>query len=338
MFISDIIWYMVDGINSAWARFVNAAANAGYMTATAAVCFTLLVYVDYKFCKRTDKQFMTRMWFYAIPLDIFVLITVTSQFTHLIYYIDENNVYHRGPLYLVQPLFCAAYVIYSTVLAHFASRFLHKSRLIRKEILSLTTASLMALCGGVIQVFANDTPVLSMTLTVAMLFIYINVQSKQIYIDTLCGINNRRQFNIYIENILSRKPRNTNVYLLMMDIDRFKLINDTFGHTEGDYALVQVAEILSKVCQPNSDFVARYGGDEFAIVCYRKSVDEVEKIKFRIREELNIFNKLSDRPYDIVLSIGSAQLDVETDTPEQAIKKADEQLYIIKAQREKTAQ
>ena len=337
MFLSDIIWFIVDGSEGSAFRFVNVAANAGYLCSTAAVSFTLLVYVDYKFCRRTEKEFMVRMLFYALPLDVFILLTVTSQFTHLIYYVDDSNVYQRGPLYIVQVLLCAGYVIYATILAHLTSRILIKSRTVKKEIYSLTLASLMALSGGVIQSLVNDKPILSMTLTVAVLFIYINVQSKQIYIDTLCGINNRRQFNIYVDNLLSRRSYKKGIYLLMLDIDKFKLINDTYGHLEGDYALIQVAEILAKVCQENNDFTARYGGDEFAIICMRQDGDEVEKLKIRVKEEVNILNKLNDKPYDISISIGSSKLDPKTDNLESAIKNADEQLYSIKAAREEKA-
>ena len=338
MFLSDIIWYIVDGVDGPAFRFINVAASAGYLCSTAALSFTLLVYVDYKFCHRTEREFMVRMIFYALPLDVFILLTVTSQFSHLVYYVDANNVYHRGPLYIVQVLLCAAYVIYATVLAHLTSRFLIKSRTVKKEIYSLTLASLMALSGGIIQSLVNDKPILSMTLTVAVLFIYINVQSKQIYIDTLCGINNRRQFNIYVDNLLSHKNYKKSIYLLMLDIDKFKQINDTYGHIEGDYALIQVAEILAKVCQDNSDFTARYGGDEFAVICMRQCEDEVEKLKIKIKEEVNILNKLNDKPYDISISIGSSKLDPKTDNIESAITKADEQLYSIKSARKEKSE
>lgn len=334
MFISDIIWYLIEGTDGKLNRAVNIISCAIYLIMTVVIGYLLLVYIDYKYCKRTENQFYLRALLYSVPLVIFVLITLTSQYSGWIYYIDGNNNYHRGPAYFVQVLLSFGYVVYATVLAHVAARYFHNSRATKREISSLSIFSLMALCGGILQVAISEIPVLGMTLTVSVLYIYLSVQSKQIYIDTLCGINNRRQFNIYIDYVLSGRKRKQNVYLLMMDIDKFKLINDTYGHIEGDYALIKVAEILAKVCSDNDDFVARYGGDEFAIVCYRKTDEEIDKLKIRIIEELNIANKLSDKPYDILLSIGSAKLSVETDTQESAIMKADEQLYEIKAKRE----
>ncbi len=334
MFLSDINWFLVEGQEGKLFRFINVVSNGSYLLMTALMGFTLLIYVDLKYCKRTEVQASKRFFIYSLPLIAFMLLLATSQFSHLVFYVDANNNYQRGPLYIVQVAVAMFYVIYATILARMAARYIHRSRAVRKETFSLSAFSLMALGGGLVQMMIPTLPVLSMTLTVSILFIYLNVQSKQIYIDTLCGINNRRQFNIYIESVLNtKKKKKGDLYLLMMDIDKFKEINDTYGHTEGDFALINVAEILARVCARHDDFTARYGGDEFAIVCYRKEAEEVEGLKADILEEIKVFNETSEKPYKVSVSIGSARLEYDQDT-ESAINKADEQLYQIKAARE----
>jgi len=91
--------------------------------------------------------------------------------------------------------------------------------------------------------------------------------------DSLTGLANRRYLDSELSNLMDDVPPDGATHaLLIVDLDRFKQINDTLGHAAGDALLVHVSKILKKLTRP-SDFVARIGGDEFVIVC-RQSVDE----------------------------------------------------------------
>lgn len=89
--------------------------------------------------------------------------------------------------------------------------------------------------------------------------------------DYLTGLNNRRRLMHYLKDIYS----SDDAILVMMDLDNFKHINDTYGHEAGDKALIEVADILQKCFE--DDFIARMGGDEFMIVISEKNADEVKK-------------------------------------------------------------
>ena len=85
----------------------------------------------------------------------------------------------------------------------------------------------------------------------------------------------------------------------MIDLDRFKHINDTYGHAAGDRALMRMADALKRACAERNDFLARIGGDEFVLLCQRESEDEVRQTVDRLRGHLEALNALSDEPFDV---------------------------------------
>jgi len=112
------------------------------------------------------------------------------------------------------------------------------------------------------------------------------------YIDALTGIPNRRFFDEYLLREWKRAVRDKKcISLIMIDIDKFKLYNDTFGHQAGDHAMVQVAASLHKVVKRPGDLVARYGGEEFVAVLTDTDLDGACGVADCMRqavEELNI--------------------------------------------------
>lgn len=144
--------------------------------------------------------------------------------------------------------------------------------------------------------------------------------------DSLTDVNNRRAFDDALRREISRGVREkTAVSLLLMDIDKFKPYNDSFGHLAGDEALRQVAQILAAQARP-FDFVARYGGEEFAVVLARTGVDEAIVVAERLR--LAIQNA-SWANRGITISIGASTTGPEMEGT-KLIAQADEALYRVK--------
>lgn len=90
--------------------------------------------------------------------------------------------------------------------------------------------------------------------------VFVKVQNRQIATDALTGLNNRHQFNRQLARMLRRADRSVGFSLIIIDIDRFKAINDTYGHVCGDGAIIQVAEILKESSKQMDVFLARFGG------------------------------------------------------------------------------
>ncbi len=147
-------------------------------------------------------------------------------------------------------------------------------------------------------------------------------------LDPLTGLYNRRHFAESIENELERSRRyNHSIAFAMIDINRFKEINDTQGHQAGDRVLQEVARILKENIR-KIDFVVRYGGDEFLVV-FPETHDACDSFLERVEEALDELNSNSS-PVDfpLTLSIGSSLWEPHTAvTLEQAIAEADERMY-----------
>ncbi|MDZ7671653.1 MAG: diguanylate cyclase [Halanaerobiales bacterium] len=146
--------------------------------------------------------------------------------------------------------------------------------------------------------------------------------------DDLTGLANRRSFMDYFKQKLSQAKDNSDkLSLLMLDIDNFKDINDTFGHQRGDHVLKEVSIILTENVR-RKDLAARLGGDEFLVLLPNTDKDNAEKIAKRIKDDissLDIFNK----DYYTTVSIGGAALN-RNDDIESLLKRADDALYKAK--------
>ncbi len=149
--------------------------------------------------------------------------------------------------------------------------------------------------------------------------------------DGLTGIANRSALLDVLQERLARQPEGTPRFaLLFLDVDDFKSVNDTLGHVAGDGCLVAIAERLQSLVR-HDDTVARFGGDEFAILfCDAQSIEQVDDIVWRLRREINLPIELGDFVLSISCSIGVA-IDGGGDDAQVAFACADGAMYVDKA-------
>jgi len=153
--------------------------------------------------------------------------------------------------------------------------------------------------------------------------------------DGLTGLSNRRHFDEYLELEWRRAMREqSQLSLLMVDVDYFKSFNDTFGHLAGDEALRQVAEAIRSCCARPSDLPARYGGEEFALVLPNTSPGGARLLAEKLRQTVEAARIAHIMPeQDSVLSVS---IGLATQTPgigshcRQLISAADNALYQAK--------
>ncbi len=146
--------------------------------------------------------------------------------------------------------------------------------------------------------------------------------------DELTGLYNRRGFfTIAREFIALAARRKTKMFLLYMDVDDLKQINDTFGHHMGDQALLQLAEFINRTFR-TSDIKGRIGGDEFVVFPIDSSLDGVETALARMQKVLDEFNADADKPFRLSISSGMAFFDPEHPaTIEDLLMRADKLMY-----------
>ena len=153
-----------------------------------------------------------------------------------------------------------------------------------------------------------------------------------ISLDPLTGLNNRKQLSFFYDQWVRNRSEGDVLYVLMIDANKFKAINDNYGHIQGDKALKNIAEALRMGCRnlPKRANIARYGGDEFAVMFEANSGEIAEALKTGISENLKAVNLRTGIPFDLTVSIGIASSD-GTLTLKELIDKADEAMYEAKA-------
>ncbi|MEK9630000.1 MAG: sensor domain-containing diguanylate cyclase [Nitrospinota bacterium] len=150
--------------------------------------------------------------------------------------------------------------------------------------------------------------------------------------DGLTGLDNHQQMQALLKNEVIRSQRYSSpLSIIMLDIDHFKNVNDTYGHQMGDDILLDFATTMKKFCRSN-DVAARYGGEEFILILPETKVEGAKYIAERIREEMasqTFSYKGTD--FKVTVSCGIAEFDPERiKTPADLINIADQALYRAK--------
>lgn len=172
-------------------------------------------------------------------------------------------------------------------------------------------------------------------LTIQRANVYAEVL-KYATMDALTGLNNRRQFELRLNQEVSNSKRNsTPLCCMMLDVDYFKKVNDTYGHAAGDCVLKQVSELIKNEIR-EYDIACRYGGEEFFIILPQTNIKEASSVAQRLRKvieesKMDISEAGVDniKNINVTVSIGICAFESSM-TPEEFSRKADKALYEAK--------
>lgn len=279
------------------------------------------------FYKDKKKQILR-----VIPVLLVGLMLVLNIFNHQIFYIDEYNLYHHGNCLVL--FYLIIYMYFANIMG---TLFLaiKKEEIDGNEIKRLILFVSVPVITIIIQSLNYGITLTGVGHTIALLMIFLDGEKSNSTIDELTGINNRRAFSIFANKLFS--DSNNKMFLMLLDVNDFKKINDEYGHLMGDKALICIAAMLKKVVKKTDGnfFLARFGGDEFVIVGKVTSDDTIEKLINNIHKEEELANKNANCPYEIILSIGYA---IKKDTHvsvDDLIEEADVNMYINKKELKK---
>jgi len=153
--------------------------------------------------------------------------------------------------------------------------------------------------------------------------------------DPLTGLANRRRFDEAVANAVAAPPGSARQHaVFMLDLNRFKVINDVYGHPVGDQVLTVVADRIKGCVRRHVDVVARLGGDEFAIVAtHLFGVEEATSIALRVVEALKDPVRVGENEHTVGIGIGIAFFPQDADGQSELVRRADIALYRAKAER-----
>lgn len=266
---------------------------------------------------------------YSLPLLTLAVLLFINSFNGCLFYIDKSGRYYRGELFYAQQILSYGYIVVSSVKC-FSKATLRKNYAQRGYFLTLSTFVIPPIICGIIQIFLQDIPVLSVGIVISYLLAYISSLERLISLDPLTGISNRRDFLQRLENDIKSLKADEELYFMFIDADSFKAINDTDGHNEGDRVLKEIATALKKYAKNNNGFCCRYGGDEFAV--YIVAERGIDKKQICSKLENYIDNKKITRKNGnaVTVSMGYSSYRSDNDDILGLISRADEEMYNAK--------
>ena len=286
------------------------ARELNYITTSLSIIFTTLVgfvwnrFFDIVLHVKARKALRTAI--FATPVVVSFALVIANLYNGWFFVIGSDNVYTRADYAFV--IFIIQYIGYFAVALR---AIFHRFKVRTLRYVKLRNSFIWAGCAmlvfGVLQVLAGGNVALQCCgITAGMFVMYLRFQDDQITNDILTGLNNRYALDTYLEDKMrvyrDGAHSGKRLYLILMDINSFKEINDEHGHIEGDKALKTVAATLKAVgmrCR-SSLFLARYGGDEFAAVLETHS----EKRPIKLCQDIKDMLATEAEGLDYVLTMG----------------------------------
>ncbi len=286
--LTTLLEYAVPSVSTP----LKAGIFALFFLCSLSLCYCWLLFVD-TWATRAGEPYAHRSQGWTALFVASGLLIATSPWTGLVFKLTPA--YQRGPLYLV-------YVLLDYFFLFGASAIVWKRRKLIdvSEFTPLILFSIVPLAGTVVQTLRPNIYVIWPSVAYALLIIFIHLQQRLVQTDRLTGAWGRDRMIRHLDAIIPKRDR---FALVFLDLDHFKLINDQYGHEEGDRVLIRVVSLIQKGLR-QGDYVARYGGDEFVIFLNAREESEVQTVLKRIEGLFGEYNRSSGLPYSILFSLG----------------------------------
>ena len=327
-FISDAFWAAILS-----GQFPKIRALVFLFNYTNFILLALMVYGLFMFMAASEKmEFRNdpiKRRLCLVPVLISIVFITVAFLVNPLFWIDENNELNR--LYYIFMFTVPIFYLFAGLGFSVKYAIRAQSRAERQQCILLGSIPLVVMAFGMIQVVFLNAPTFCFGCTLMWLWYYIQNMETMISVDDLTHLNNRGQINRFMEQL--HYIEGNHIYILMIDINRFKKINDTYGHAEGDRALILVSDALRKVCEQIKApvFLGRYGGDEFTIIIRNPDEGDLPKhIADRLRGVLSDMRRERKLPYELLISIGYDEVTDDNDTIYACLERADKMLYIDK--------
>ena len=312
--------FLVDGRKFPLAWLLNIVSNGLLFALDIVFAYIWVLYADFRLFG-SRARLRRRGTLLAIPAAVVILLDVTGAF----FTVSPQNVYSRRPLVILSYLLTYFYLAYGSLNVYFNRKRVNQYIYLPVSLLMGPIA-----LGSVVQFFCYGMATLWVCVAVGITSLYIITQTQSMYVDSLSGLYNRLYLDSFLSGECDRGKPGQRLAGLMLDIDRFKTINDTFGHLTGDRAICSAALILRECIQGQQAFAARYGGDEFVILVRLERGDEAQRVSEAVRERVDAFNRESGAPYTLSFSFGLTELEPAVDSKDDFLRRMYQRMYAMK--------
>jgi diguanylate cyclase (GGDEF)-like protein len=253
------------------------------------------------------------------PVLVNTIFALLTPFFNFYFDFDQFNLYTRGQYFIVGVIITYLYLFLSIIYL-----IKYRKNIILQEFILLLIFIFLPIIGGVIQGLFYGVLLMWSSAAFGLMIVYIYLQERLIHLDDLTGTWTRRSFDYYINKKINTKQMNP-FGAIFFDIDNLKVINDNFGHFEGDHAIKEIITRVKGLLIEN-EVIARIGGDEFIIIT-KEGNQRLENLINDIKLSLSVFNENSNKDYQLSCSYGYGEYKEDFKTIDQFLRFIDYRMY-----------
>ncbi|MBQ9001902.1 MAG: GGDEF domain-containing protein [Eggerthellaceae bacterium] len=314
--LEPVTWF-VDGNAEPWAFALNYLGNTYCYIGSCLMPYLWVIYVDVRLHKGSNRVVNWHP-IAGIPVLLLAILNVGNLFGHYMFTISDANVYSRLPLSYLNYIVMFALFFYSVWLKHDYQR---KHGHVSFFPMWMFLAPIFV--GAGVQAALYGVSIAWPCVCIGLVSIHMSLQNELSYVDPLTNLYNRT----YFDAVLQARGRSGERFSgIMVDVDFFKDINDTYGHSVGDEALAETAHLLVDAV-PENALVIRFAGDEFIVLLPGDERESAESVVNAIEESFATFNAKAGKPYRLSLSMGASEFDPGADTVDNFLRRIDERMY-----------
>ena len=312
--IADVVTFTVDGLPGTLFRNVAYASNFVLFLGNLFIGPLWLMMILKHIGGRIPKG---QQIFTAVVSGFGFLLLLLNFVYPILFCLDDANRYSRGSLFWINNLIEALFMLDSVayyLLMRFQNGGLKFFPVMQFLLPVFVCVAVQNAWYGISTIWVG--------IAVGVTGMNLALQNENIFIDKLTGLFNR----YYLDKVVEEMGKRRGFVMMMLDLNDFKLINDTYGHSRGDEALAAMAEIL-RDSMGTCGTAIRYAGDEFVILVNSDLPGIAERYEKRIRKNVDLYNERSLKKYALSVSIGSGYFNLKDNSVDDILEIIDKRMY-----------
>ena len=314
--VADPISYTMKGLPGLLPKFAVYATSTWLFAANMLAVFCWNRFLAY-YLNGSMGKWSRRMLNTTVSIGLLLLFV--NFFYPIVFSIDDENLYSREIFY---SFFLV--VDYLLVINSLITYYKSKKNGGLLKFFPIWVYIIPIFIGGVVQSLFYGISVIPTSIAISIAGILASLQNEMIYRDALTGIFNRAYLDYKLKKFEKRSKQD--ITGLMLDLNDFKRINDEFGHSVGDEALIATTKILQKAIGSHG-IVIRYAGDEFIALINTQDESVTQTYIDKILRLFENYNQNSGMPYKLSASIGSHKLNLKEESVDSFINTIDSRMY-----------
>lgn len=323
--VFEAVTCIINGQPYEWMRILSIIMHMFLFISSPIIAFLWLLFT-YKWLRKATMFRKVVLLTLMIPVIINVILVIASAFRPFVFYINEDNVYARGPYFWFPVVLANSFLVTSGIMVLF-----NRKNILKEEFIPLVIFAILPLIGTIIQGSLYGTLYMWSSTAFSLIIIFVFLHGRMRQIDGLTKTWVRSSFDYFIDQTIHQNSKSC-FGIIYFDLDGLKRINDAFGHVEGDYALSQTCQVIFKVTE-HRHIITRYGGDEFLMYVDTKTIQYLLTIIENINQALADFNNTSGKPFALSCTFGYGIYKADVQSFHSFMRDIDKKMYYNKAQK-----